>query len=90
MHLILYNHFMGSALLASKNLDGSHSSLGSGEKDILICIYKATTVDIVTIWQFLVRVYVRNAKSIHGIMHVLPLPDLFINCVYVLNKNSLI
>ena len=44
---------MGSALLASKPLDGSHSNLGSDDKDILICVYEATTVDIVTVWNLL-------------------------------------
>lgn len=44
---------MGSALLASKPLDGSHSNLGSDDKDNLICVYDATTVDIVTVWNLL-------------------------------------
>ena len=41
---------MGWALLASKPLDGSHSNLGSDNKDNLICVYEATTVDIVIVW----------------------------------------
>ena len=41
---------MGWALLAGKHLDDSHSNLGSDDKDILICVYEATTVDIVTVW----------------------------------------
>ena len=44
---------MGSALLASKVLDGSHSNLGSGENDILICVYNAATVNIVKLLGYL-------------------------------------